>query len=210
MFLLTSVFVLDSRPALQSAWNVEYKGHAHELLAESINQLELKGPYSNQISIIQSSGTGKSRMVHEQARLVCTIPLNLREKSADRGQLYYSSSKRHSPHSRSGPRQCCSRLSHCADIRNITHSREPLIPALFVVVKNRLSSLTQQRGKKWSDNCELAHVWRGHLEDTSGTEDVSNRAALYQTVIQEIRPVSGVSLHRSFSPAFISIFLPEA
>jgi hypothetical protein len=41
--------------------------------------------YSNQIAIVQSSGTGKSRMVHEQANLVFTIPFNLRESGDSKG-----------------------------------------------------------------------------------------------------------------------------
>lgn len=41
--------------------------------------------YSNQIAIVQSSGTGKSRMVHEQANLVFTIPFNLRESGDSEG-----------------------------------------------------------------------------------------------------------------------------
>ena len=34
--------------------------------------------YANSVAIIQSSGTGKSWMVHEQANLVFMIPFNLR------------------------------------------------------------------------------------------------------------------------------------
>jgi len=42
-------------------------------------------PYSNTVSIIQSSGTGKSRMVDQLAHLVFTIPFNLRLSSEARG-----------------------------------------------------------------------------------------------------------------------------
>jgi hypothetical protein len=35
--------------------------------------------YSNYLPIVQSSGTGKSRMVDELAGEIFTIPLNLRE-----------------------------------------------------------------------------------------------------------------------------------
>lgn len=44
-------------------------------------------PYSNSVVILQSSGTGKSRMVHEQADLVFTIPFNLRVSSETRGDF---------------------------------------------------------------------------------------------------------------------------
>lgn len=36
-----------------------------------------ENPYGNQVAVIQSSGTGKSRMVDELAKLVFTIPFNL-------------------------------------------------------------------------------------------------------------------------------------
>jgi hypothetical protein len=36
------------------------------------------GAYMNMIAIVQSSGTGKSRLVHELAKKIFTIPLNLR------------------------------------------------------------------------------------------------------------------------------------
>ncbi|KAF8550111.1 hypothetical protein OG21DRAFT_1514438 [Imleria badia] len=35
-------------------------------------------PYMNICAVIQSSGTGKSRMAHEQAKLVYTLPINIR------------------------------------------------------------------------------------------------------------------------------------
>jgi hypothetical protein len=75
--------------ALRSAWRDEYSGNYHELLFNNINRIpRTEMPYSNQISIVQSSGTGKSRMVHEQANLVFTIPFNLRERDDDKGPYF--------------------------------------------------------------------------------------------------------------------------
>ena len=81
-------FVQQTQPseALQSAWNDNYSGNYHELLLYNINEIpQTEKAYSNQISIVQSSGTGKSRMVHEQANLVFTIPFNLRPKDDSKG-----------------------------------------------------------------------------------------------------------------------------
>jgi hypothetical protein len=76
--------------ALQSAWDDKYSGDYHRLLLFNINEIpRTMKAYSNQISIVQSSGTGKSRMVHEQAKLVFTIPFNLRPK-VDHSGLYQS------------------------------------------------------------------------------------------------------------------------
>jgi hypothetical protein len=72
--------------ALQSAWRDTYFGDNHRLLFSNINAIpRTEKPYSNQITIVQSSGTGKSRMVHEQANLVFTIPFNLRETGDNQG-----------------------------------------------------------------------------------------------------------------------------
>ena len=72
--------------ALKSAWRDNYHGENHKLLFANINRIpRTQKAYSNQIAIVQSSGTGKSRMVHEQANLVFTIPFNLRESGESKG-----------------------------------------------------------------------------------------------------------------------------
>ncbi|EGO24869.1 hypothetical protein SERLADRAFT_415804 [Serpula lacrymans var. lacrymans S7.9] len=63
---------------VKSAWNKEYTGEMHTLLFDNINAMNRRSTYSGFASIVQSSGTGKSRMVHEQAKLVFTLPFNLR------------------------------------------------------------------------------------------------------------------------------------
>src|SRR5260370_2359227 len=42
-------------------------------------------PYSSMLSIIQSSGYGKSRMVNEMANCVFTLPFNLRDPEEIKG-----------------------------------------------------------------------------------------------------------------------------
>jgi hypothetical protein len=72
--------------ALKSAWRDNYHGENHKLLFANINRIpRTQKAYSNQIAIVQSSGTVKSRMVHEQANLVFTIPFNLRESGDSKG-----------------------------------------------------------------------------------------------------------------------------
>jgi hypothetical protein len=44
-----------------------------------------EGPYSSVVSVIQSSGTGKSRMIDQLARSVLAIPFNIRSANDDRG-----------------------------------------------------------------------------------------------------------------------------
>lgn len=54
-------------PATVHAWGLEYKGTAAKTLSLTIADfLNLeKAPYSRSTSIVNSSGTGKSRMVDE-------------------------------------------------------------------------------------------------------------------------------------------------
>lgn len=53
----------------------------------NINRMKRTKVYTNYVPIVQSSGTGKSRMVHEAARLVFTIPFNLRADSETKRQF---------------------------------------------------------------------------------------------------------------------------
>lgn len=46
--------------------------------------------YANMVSIIQSSGTGKSRTIDELARAVFTLPVNLRDDGASEGGLSFA------------------------------------------------------------------------------------------------------------------------
>ncbi|KAL4079270.1 hypothetical protein J3A83DRAFT_4368016 [Scleroderma citrinum] len=61
------------------AWLHEYRGNYHEVMLKNINSMKRHAEYDSSVAIIQSSGAGKSRMVDEQAKLVFTIPFNLRD-----------------------------------------------------------------------------------------------------------------------------------
>lgn len=57
--------------------------------------MDLNGFYSNTVAIVQSSGTGKSRLVDELAKLIFTIPINIRNPQQHNGTrwrvLYFGS-----------------------------------------------------------------------------------------------------------------------
>ena len=68
---------------VEKAWGTEYRGEYPRLLLDNIRNMSKSWPqpaqpYAKQVAIIQSSGTGKSRMVHELSKLIFTIPFNLR------------------------------------------------------------------------------------------------------------------------------------
>ncbi|KAH8113007.1 hypothetical protein DFH11DRAFT_356438 [Phellopilus nigrolimitatus] len=77
--------------AVKLAWKVPYQGRAHLLLYETVATMTWnKGLRSNANSlfIVQSTGTGKSRTVHEHSKLVFTIPFNLTADEEKKGFPY--------------------------------------------------------------------------------------------------------------------------
>ncbi|KAG9083195.1 hypothetical protein FRC06_004663, partial [Ceratobasidium sp. 370] len=85
----------DGNNSLQSAFEQPYIGATPKLFLQTLNhERESAGrpidqkPYNWSISVIQSSGMGKSRMVDETSNLIFTIPVNIREKLPDEQQTY--------------------------------------------------------------------------------------------------------------------------
>ena len=73
----------------EMAWKTPFKGSGHTLLKECITSMNGKREnvrFRSFTSIIQSSGMGKSRVVDEIAKLMFTIPLNLREEKDKTGE----------------------------------------------------------------------------------------------------------------------------
>ncbi|KAG9095486.1 hypothetical protein FRC06_009760, partial [Ceratobasidium sp. 370] len=68
------------------AFETKYIGETHKVLIEALNaergsypSSAAARPYNFAVSVIQSSGMGKSRMVEEAGNIVFTLPTNLRE-----------------------------------------------------------------------------------------------------------------------------------
>jgi hypothetical protein len=88
VILFASCTHFDHSPqAVTPAWFDPFIGNNHTLLLNNIRAMDdarRDGQkdddlfYMNQASIIQSSGSGKSRLVDEVARNIFTIPFNLR------------------------------------------------------------------------------------------------------------------------------------
>ncbi|KAH7334543.1 hypothetical protein B0J17DRAFT_631300 [Rhizoctonia solani] len=81
-----------SNGSFQSAFTGDYQGDGPQNLIEVLNSYSRSnhplGMYNRSISIIQSSGMGKSRLVNESAKEVFTIPANLREELPDGVKTY--------------------------------------------------------------------------------------------------------------------------
>ncbi|KAF8313348.1 uncharacterized protein EI90DRAFT_3092030 [Cantharellus anzutake] len=82
-----------SEGGLQSAFEEPYRGTTDSLFINTLKSYwessrgpnSSRAPYNWSLSVIQSSGMGKSRMVEQAARSIFTIPINIRE---DIGPLF--------------------------------------------------------------------------------------------------------------------------
>lgn len=81
--------------ASESAWQGSYEGNSHLVFCNALadwngtrkalgstesRPYQVEAPYLNVITMVQSSGTGKSRTIYEVATHVFTIPINLRRE----------------------------------------------------------------------------------------------------------------------------------
>jgi hypothetical protein len=77
--------------AAHDAWSDKWLGDHHVLFANLMDQLRAGPanhrlmPYNHSISLIQSSGMGKSRLMDSVAKLKFCFPFNMREPN-DRGK----------------------------------------------------------------------------------------------------------------------------
>ena len=68
--------------ATESAWTTQYRGEAPAALWTRIKETMNKADrYARYLAIVQSSGTGKSRMIEELSKTHLVIPVNLRGSS---------------------------------------------------------------------------------------------------------------------------------
>jgi len=75
--------------AAVDAWDTKYEGNAPDVLLATISSfLDFqRNVYARHTCIVNSSGTGKSRMVDELSRKVITVPMCFREEGT-RGLIF--------------------------------------------------------------------------------------------------------------------------
>ncbi|KAJ1301382.1 hypothetical protein OPQ81_008646 [Rhizoctonia solani] len=86
----------ESDRSIKAAFEQKYIGNLPELFVDTLSKYSesasgveaSRRAYNRSISVIQSSGMGKSRLVEEAANLVFTIPINLREELANGTRAY--------------------------------------------------------------------------------------------------------------------------
>ncbi|EGN99476.1 hypothetical protein SERLA73DRAFT_74000 [Serpula lacrymans var. lacrymans S7.3] len=149
---------------VKSAWNKEYTGKMHILLLDNLNIINYSSIYSGFASIVQSSGTGKSRMVHEQAKFVFTIPFNLRNEG-------YESFVKPYPEPDNNVRQF---LIGFKEVSTAKINIIVFLGKIYDLASKRLSSLLNDSRMKRQ---EIAERWHNYLQ----VEGI--RSALYQDAL---------------------------
>ncbi|KAF5373422.1 hypothetical protein D9615_009451 [Tricholomella constricta] len=156
--------------ALQSAWRGDYLGDHHRLLLSNIDAiLPTEDPYSNQITIVQSSGTGKSRMVHEQAKLVFTIPFNLRGEDSTKSLAF--------PMPDAAVRDWLVSIAKSDDLKG---NCLKFFASVFTQVNDELEKFWEELSKKSAE--DLAKWWSSHFEGI--------REGLYKAAITDAKQPS--------------------
>ncbi|KAH8109129.1 hypothetical protein DFH11DRAFT_1515959, partial [Phellopilus nigrolimitatus] len=156
-------------PAVKQAWTVTYNGKAHRLLYETVRTMTKemgKQVYANSLAIVQSSGTGKSRTVHEHSKLIFTIPFNLRSDRGPEGRFAYPFPDRkiRDHLCQNAPKELqAARLHFMEFLHN-----------LFSVVFDEVKAL-EPEFKVARTYGEVAKMWSAHLE--------KGRDELYQKVV---------------------------
>ncbi|KAI5117184.1 hypothetical protein M0805_008163 [Coniferiporia weirii] len=160
--------------AVKEAWTLPYIGNTHLLLRKTINTMNrtrIARTYANCLSIFQSSGTGKSRTVHELGKLIFTIPLNLRPETEHNGFAY--------PLPDNAIRNFLVGAPSEPQKARLYFVR--FLHGLFTTVLEEVEKLPRVNTLE-----EVAQAWSTHLEDG----DVRN--GLYEKVVEVVRKQEGV------------------
>ncbi|THH19411.1 hypothetical protein EW146_g1744 [Bondarzewia mesenterica] len=174
--------------AIQRAWQEPYMRYWHQVMYDNINNMARNMDYSNTVSIIQSAGTGKSRMVDEMAKLVFTIPFNLhlRDKSAFMSLVYPPPDEEVRNYFETRPKETYGQY-------------RTRIYAFFKYLFIEVWTAVNASFGFGHSHRDLAQLWRNYLQLSD------NREKLYRSVIDRCKEASTVRT-RSMSyipPVFI-------
>jgi hypothetical protein len=77
------------------AWDIDFRGDHHDFLKQHITRAARKRNRTSSedkafVTFVQSSGTGKSRMVKELSKTIFTLPFCFRDRRNPSGELGFS------------------------------------------------------------------------------------------------------------------------
>ncbi|KAF8667200.1 hypothetical protein RHS04_09343 [Rhizoctonia solani] len=163
-----------SRSSLLAAFQEPYVGTMHKCFVEALdsypNLPNQKKLYMRSISVVQSSGMGKSRMIDEAANLVFTIPANIRE-ALPKGITTYPP-----PDVRL---RAYFEYHHSKSDQLLQAEYAILLKHVFAAAAARVRSVAGDR-----KGSELAAAWADYLKDGQADERVGgNREAFYEAAV---------------------------
>ncbi|KZT00605.1 uncharacterized protein LAESUDRAFT_816421 [Laetiporus sulphureus 93-53] len=170
--------------ATVSAWSRTFYGTAHQTLYNSIERMNSSRVpeqlYSNYVSIVQSSGTGKSRTVDEMARLVFTFPFNLRAEG-DSGYAYPVAD---------------SKIRDFLLEEGSKENFDSIVAAYLIFFKHLFEATTQTLSTVGSSiedqtagirsNAPLAEEWRAHLAEGDTRKQFYEKTVKYVRRLPEV------------------------
>ncbi|EUC63824.1 hypothetical protein RSOL_430110 [Rhizoctonia solani AG-3 Rhs1AP] len=187
----------DSNGSFVSTFETDYRGNSAQNFIDVTNHYARESAsaanvklYNKAISVIQSSGMGKSRMADEIGDTIFTIPANLREKLEGGLKAY--------PPADEDLREYLEDNLGKGD-NQIQAKYAAFIMAVCDTTKAMVESLFKGRGLKGD---KLAKVWAGHLKHGQSDDKVGiNRREFYSSVITLAKKVlSNASVDRSTFP----------
>ncbi|GJE95214.1 hypothetical protein PsYK624_113950 [Phanerochaete sordida] len=158
----------------KKSWEAPFVGDTDRKLAKRILRMKAQSngsPYKNILPIIQSSGTGKSRLAHELAKFFVTIPMNIRPSEDTTAfpvpdhvaRDFVEFTQRASP------------------------GTDPLLLAFWVQVFRIAAEYIDdfENGTVFTDEQELAIAWRRYLDENKHAV----RDQLYRRAVDTARSV---------------------
>ncbi|THV06407.1 hypothetical protein K435DRAFT_773348 [Dendrothele bispora CBS 962.96] len=167
-------------------WSRNFVGEHHRVLLKNIRKMHARKVrlinegaknkdltdygYLNHVALIQSSGSGKSRMVDELAKLIPTIPINIRPQEETEQYAH--------PPPDTSLRDLFIQSNFPTDDFILQERFYHILINLFHLVTEEIKHLME--GKDWSKLSELAQAWHQHLEEDkqSYRQDLYNRTKL--------------------------------
>ncbi|KAF8344090.1 uncharacterized protein EI90DRAFT_3149527 [Cantharellus anzutake] len=172
---------------LQDAFEEPYQGATHKLLIETLNDYwqssaGMARPYNLSLSVIQSSGMGKSRMVAEASLSIFTIPINIREELGHGLKTY--------PPPDTEFRRYFQGHHAKSDLR-LQAEYAIILSVLFT----KAAALLETLRFKYKTGAELAYEWAEYLDEgRTDTEVGVNRKVFLDSVVDEARKLKLMEL----------------
>ncbi|KAF8329825.1 uncharacterized protein EI90DRAFT_3062127 [Cantharellus anzutake] len=169
---------------IHSSWNTNYELNYHKLLLNNILAMSRTQPYSSTVSIIQSSGYGKSRMVDQLATLVFTLPFNLRDPLETRVGAY--------PPPDPSVRQLLTKSFNPPQSGISDAEERELTVRYYLFFRHLFDSVGKRIKAEFKDTTNLPCAWRRYLA-SSTREGVTRREELYKEVVSQVEMDSSLA-----------------